>query len=228
MIKEFAKTLTLRKTKTDKADALTIDNKLAPDLSPDRFKPAFNMQELKFLTRHRNRMTDNRSKLKTQYIRLLDILFPELAGFLGKTNLHNQYVYDLLTRYPSPAKLSRSHTSALMKLLRNRGDRSDTAHRLKKLAKQSIGLSSPANELELLQTIAMMRLYSDQIAVVDQEVSQLMAGLDEATIITSITGISNRLGSIILAEISNLNNFKSPDQLLAFAGLDPPFTNQGR
>jgi transposase len=115
-----------------------------------------------------------------------------------------------------------------MKLLRNRGDRSDTAHRLKNLAKQSIGLSSPANELELVQTITIIRLYDDQIEMIDQEISQLMAGLDEATIIASITGISNRLGSVILAEISNLNNFKSPKQLLAFAGLEPSVYQSGQ
>lgn len=228
LIKEFARTLTLRKTKTDKADALTIAKKLATDLSPNRFKPAFNMQELKFLTRHRNRMTDHRSRLKVQYIRLLDILFPELAGFLGKTNLHHQYVYDLLTKYPSPVKLSRSHINVLVKILHNHGDRADTASQLKRLAKQSIGLSSPANELELIQTMAMIRLYSHQIETVDQEISQLMGELDEATIITSITGISNRLGSVILAEISNLNNFKSPDQLLAFAGLEPSVYQSGQ
>lgn len=134
LIKEFARTLTLRKTKTDKADALTIAKKLATDLSSDRFKPDFNMQELKFLTHHRNRLTDSRSKLKTQYIRLLDILFPELAGFIGKTNLHYQYVYDLLTKYPSPAKLSRAHTNALVKLLHNHGNRLDMAQQLKVLA----------------------------------------------------------------------------------------------
>lgn len=228
LIKEFARTLTLRKTKTDKADALTIAKKLATDLSPDLFKPDFNMQELKFLTRHGNRLTDTRSKLKTQYIRLLDILFPELAGFIGKTNLHHQYVYDLLTKYPSPAKLSRAHTNALVKLLHNHGNRLDIAQQLKALAKQSIGLSSPANAFELVQTISAIRLYDEQINAIDQEITQIMNSLDEAAIVTSITGISNRLGSVILAEVNNINNFHSPDQLLAFAGLEPSVYQSGQ
>lgn len=228
LIKEFSRTLTLRKTKTDKADALTIAKKLATDLAPNRFKPIFNRQELKFLTRHRNRLTANRSKIKGQYIRILDMLFPELASLLGKANLHNHYVYALLEKYPSPAKLSRAHTAVLLKLLQNRGNRSDTVHQLKVTAKQSIGLASPANELELIQTITMIRLYDKQIAVIDQKIEQLMSTLNEAAIITSITGISNRLGSVILSEINNFNNFNTPDQLLAFAGLEPAIYQSGQ
>lgn len=36
--------------------------------------------------------------------------------------------------------------------------------------KQSIGLSSPANELELIQNMTMIRLYEKQIAVIYQEI----------------------------------------------------------
>lgn len=48
-----------------------------------------------------------------------------------------------------------------------------------------------------------------------------MDNLDEATNITSITGDSKRLGSVILCNIINFNNFDSPDQSLALAGLEP-------
>ncbi|MGQ4572694.1 hypothetical protein ACUIJP_00995 [Leuconostoc pseudomesenteroides] len=123
------------------------------------------MQDLKFLTHHRNRLTDSRSKAEDAIHSIF--LFPELAGFIGKTNLHYQYVYDLLTKYPSPAKLSRAHTNALVKLLHNHGNRLDMAQQLKVLAKQSIGLSSPANALELVQTISVIRLYDEQINAID-------------------------------------------------------------
>jgi len=38
--------------------------------------------------------------------------------------------------------------------------------------------------------------------------------------IISITGIGERLGIVILAEISDINNFSTPAQLQSFAGLD--------
>lgn len=74
----------------------------------------------------------------------------------------------------------------------------------------------------------MIRLYDEQINAIDQEIAQIMNSLDEAAIVTSITGISNRLGSVILAEINHINNFQSPDQLLAFAGLEPSVYQSGQ
>ncbi|CTK28043.1 transposase, partial [Streptococcus pneumoniae] len=40
------------------------------------------------------------------------------------------------------------------------------------------------------------------------------------SIITTVTGIGNRLGAVILAEIRNIHAFDNPAQLQAFAGLD--------
>ncbi|WP_425525112.1 IS110 family transposase, partial [Streptococcus dysgalactiae] len=50
-------------------------------------------------------------------------------------------------------------------------------------------------------------------------------GLDSP--ITSIPGIGSRLGAIILAEIKTIHNFKNPNQLQAFAGLDPAIYQSG-
>ncbi|WP_201763257.1 transposase [Enterococcus faecalis] len=43
----------------------------------------------------------------------------------------------------------------------------------------------------------------------------------------SIPGISYRLGSVILAEIGDIDNFKNPSKLLAFCGLDPSIYESG-
>ena len=43
--------------------------------------------------------------------------------------------------------------------------------------------------------------------------------------ITTIPGISLRIGAMIIAEIGDFNNFDSTDKILAFAGLSP-FTYQ--
>ena len=46
--------------------------------------------------------------------------------------------------------------------------------------------------------------------------------------ITTIKGIANRLGSIILAEIRDIKFFSSPSKLVAFAGLDPSIYQSGQ
>ena len=39
--------------------------------------------------------------------------------------------------------------------------------------------------------------------------------------ITTIPGISYRMGAIILAEVGDFSRFDSPDKLLAYAGMSP-------
>ena len=148
---------------------------------------------------------------------MLDIIFPELHGIVK--NLHNQFVYELLTNYPSSQKIARAHFSSLLKIKRLTADK---AHQIQEIAKQTIGNTSTVLSLELVQLIESIRHYDKQINQVQEEINLLMVELD--SLITSIPGIGTRLGAIILAEIKNIHNFKNPNQLQAFAGLD---NNQG-
>ncbi|QKL18784.1 IS110 family RNA-guided transposase [Enterococcus faecium] len=229
IIREFAKVDSLRKTKTDKSDALTIAKKLLNDLDPSIHEVDPFYQELKFLTRHRSRTTEKRAQLKTQFVRLLDIMFPELAPIVGKANIHSQYIYNMFKAYPSPKKISRCRNKNLFKVLTNHRGRqltSETIDRIKEASKQTIGFSTTSLELELLQIIETIELYTTQIATIDTETDLLMAKINSP--ITSITGVKNRLGSVILSEIRNIHNFKSSGQLLAFACLEPSVFQSGQ
>src|SRR5699024_10908685 len=101
LTKEFAKSASLRKTKTDQKDTLTIAHKCfldrmpsAPEINPD-------IVELKRLSRHRSRMGKYQTNLKVQYTRVLDLAFPELTLLISEPSLHLKYVYALLSAYPS-------------------------------------------------------------------------------------------------------------------------------
>lgn len=217
IIKDFAKSQSLRKTKTDRKDALLIARKLRSDITPEYYQTDKLMNELKELTRYQNRLIQSRSK----YIRLLDIIFPELHGIVS--HLHNQFIYDLLTNYPSPQKLARAHFSSLLKIKRLTADK---AHQIQEAAKQTIGNASPALSLELIQLIETIKHYDKQINQLQEEMNRLMTELESP--ITSIPGIGSRLGAIILAEIKTIHNFKNPNQLQAFAGLDPAIYQSGQ
>ncbi|WP_283572580.1 IS110 family transposase [Streptococcus agalactiae] len=221
IIKDFAKSQSLRKTKTDRKDALLIARKLRSDITPEYYQTDKLMDELKELTRYQNRLIQSRSKSKNLYIRLLDIIFPELHGIVS--HLHNQFIYDLLTNYPSPQKLARAHFSSLLKIKRLTADK---AHQIQEAAKQTIGNASPALSLELIQLIETIKHYDKQINQLQEEMNRLMTELESP--ITSIPGIGSRLGAIILAEIKTIHNFKNPNQLQAFAGLDPAIYQSGQ
>lgn len=221
IIKEFAKSQSLRKTKTDVKDALLIARKLRSDDTTERHQNDEKMDELKELTRYQNRLIQARSKNKNLYVRLLDIVFPELLSVVG--NLHNNYVYELLTKYPTPDKIRRANFSSLLKINYLTADK---AKKIQEIASLTIGLPSPALTLELVQLIETIRHYDKQIVQVQEQINDMMVELKST--ITSITGIGNRLGAIILAEIKNIHNFKNPAQLQAFAGLDPAIFQSGK
>ena len=222
LINKFAKAQSLRKTKTDKKDAMTIAKKLKSDVleaKVEQFKADEATQELKFLTRHRTRFTKKQSDLKVQYTRILDILFPELAEIANK---HNQFVYAMLKSYPTPQKIARAKETSLLKIPRLSASR---VADIREAAKQTIGISSFALEMELVQTIQMIEAYEKQIQLVDKEINRLMVNLDSP--ITTITGIGERLGSVILAEIGNIHDFDKPSKLQAYAGLEPSIYESG-
>ncbi|MDG4974715.1 IS110 family transposase [Lactococcus lactis] len=220
IIKEFVKSLTLRKSKTDKKDALSIARKLLADPTPERYIVEPQLQELKELTRYQNRLIHERSKNKTLYVRTLDIVFPEFAKIVK--NVHNQFVYDLLSKYPSPQKIKRAHFQSLLTIKRLTADK---IKQIQEAAHLTIGNSSLALQLELTQLIDMIRIQTIQINKVQEQINHLMTEIDSP--ITSITGIGQRLGAIILAEIKNIHNFKTPSQLQAFAGLEPSIYQSG-
>ena len=221
IIKQFAKSQSLRKTKTDRKDALLIARKLRSDVTPEYYQTDKSMDELKELTRYQNRLIQSRSKCKNLYIRLLDIIFPELHRVVS--NLHNHFVYELLTKYPSAQKIARARFSSLLKIKRLTADK---AHQIQEIAKQTIGNASPALSLELVQLIESIKHYDKQINQVQEEINLLMIELNSP--ITSIPGIGSRLGAIILAEIKTIHNFKNPNQLQTFAGLDPAIYQSGQ
>lgn len=229
LIKEFAKSQSLRKTKTDKKDAMTIARKLRDDIDKTLFEADVIMIELKYATRNANRLKQECTKQKTLYVRLLDILFPELAPFLGKKGAHhNRYIYDMLKAFPSPEKLANAHLTRLTNILSSSSQGKvgkGEALALRQLAATSIGQSSAALEFELLQTIDLIDHLTQLREAADKEVEHIMNEINSPLL--SVPGIGKKLGAVILAEIRSIDNFKTPAQLLAFAGSEPSISTSG-
>lgn len=223
----FRKAQTLRKSKTDKIDARLI----ALMLHSGNFKPhlnlSYHLKELKSLTRHKSRIKENLSKYKISLIRILDIMFPELASLVY--SLNQKSTYELLKSFPSKDSIASANiiklTNVLKKGSQGKYDR-EKALLIRKTAIDSIGSDSRSLSFELSQVISFIELYKSEINKIDSEIKSLMDELQSP--ILSIPGISYGLGSVILAEIGDIANFDSPSKLLAFAGLEPSTYESGK
>ena len=224
----FRKSLSLRKTKTDKVDARTIATMLASDVNFKSYTDtSYHNEELKSLTRYRFDKVKERGKLKSSIARLVNILFPELEKLVS--TLHLASVYTLLSEYPSAGQIASAHLTSLKNLIYTASKgyyKQDMSVTIRNAAKCSIGSKMPAKSLELRHTIHLIGELTAEIEEVEVEIKAIMDKL--ASPITTIPGISYGMGAMILAEIGDFSRFDSPDKILAYAGLSPSTYQSGQ
>ena len=224
----YRKSLSLRKTKTDKVDSKTIAMMLMSDVSLKPYTDtSYHNEELKSLSRYRFTKVQERAKLKTSITRLVQILFPELEKLVS--TLHMASIYRLLEEYPGASYITSAHLTKLTNLLaeasRGRYNR-DTAIKFRDTARNSIGSVMPAKSLELKHTIKLIRELSIEINEIDTEIKKIMDTI--ASPITTIPGIGYSMGAMIISEIGDFSRFSSPDKILAYAGLSPSTYQSGQ
>ena len=225
----FRKSLSLRKTKTDKVDSRTIATMMMSDMNLKSYSDtSYRTEELKSLTRYRFNKVKERAKLKSSVSRLVCILFPELEKLVP--TLHMASVYALLSEFPSANAVANAHLTRLSNLLSESSKGrygKETAVKFREAAKSSIGSHMPAKSLELKHTIKLIRELTIEINEIETAIKQIMDEEIQSPILT-IPGISYRMGAMIIAEIGDFSRFDSADKILAYAGMSPSTYQSGR
>ena len=224
----FRKGQSLRKTKTDKVDAASIAMMLLTDRTLKPYSnTSYHNEELKSLTRYRFDKVQERGKLKISVSRLVNILFPELEKLVP--TLHMASVYALLSEFPGASQIASAHLTRLKNLLydasKGRYGR-DMAISIRNAATSSIGAIMPAKSIELKHTIYLIEVLTEEIGEIESAINSIMDELDSP--ITTIPGLKNRMGAMILAEIGDFSRFDNADQILAYAGLSPSTYQSGQ
>lgn len=224
----YRKSLSLRKTKTDKIDSKTIAMMLLSDVSLKSYSDiSYHNEDLKSLTRYRFSKVEERAKLKTSFSRLAQILFPELEKLVP--TLHMTSIYQLLEEFPSASAIASVHLTRLTNLLskasKGHYDR-ETAIKIRDAAKNSVGSNMPAKSLELKHTIKLICALTIDIDEIEAEISKMMDKI--ASPITTIPGIGRNMGAMIISEIGDFSRFSSPDKILAYAGFSPSIYQSGK
>jgi transposase len=224
----YRKSLSLRKTKTDRVDARMIATMLMSDVGLKPYTDtAYHNEELKSLTRYRFDKVKERAQLKQSISRLVCILFPELEKLVS--TLHMASVYALLDEFPGARQIADAHLTHLKATLETASnDRysRDKAIEIREAARVSIGSVMPAKSLELRHTIRLIHELDTEIDEIEEAIQNIMDELHSP--ITTIPGIGFRMGAMILAEVGDFSRFDSPDKVLAYAGLSPSTYQSGQ
>ena len=223
IIKQFFKAQTLRKTKTDKADAFALTQYLMANTYKPNSNRLYHIYSLKSLCRTRDRLVKERSKFKVYITNELDKTFPEIKKFFdNKISITLLYILEkyknknkiaLMKDYDSIRKVSASNFSFTRFLL------------LKQLAKDSIGHPTETSDFLIESYVKSINCLSEQIDSIEKQIIESVRKLD--THILSIPGIAEISAGSIIAEFGDIKNFESPEKMLAFAGLEPSIRQSG-
>lgn len=220
LIRRFSTATTLRRTKTDKVDAQLI----AMYLSTVDFKPypskSYHIRNLKSLSRQRDELIKLRSLQLNQMTNKLDLIFPEFKPFF-KNSLKSKTCIYLLINYTTPSKMARMNLESYNKMkskLRRTLSYAQFNH-LRELAKSTVG-----NEDDILnfQLESLLKLHAFIQTQIDEVSHLIEIEFDQTeSHIQSIPGIGVHSAACIYSEIGIIHRFDNPDQILAFAGLEP-------
>lgn len=223
LVKEFYKSLSLRKTKTDKVDAVVITQKLMSVPYKPNSKLFYHKYSIKSLTRLRETLVKQRSKYKVQLTNILDIIFPEFKPFFsnsfGITSLY------ILNKYKTPDKIANMRDFETLNKL-SRGNFTYAKFvKLKDLAKNTIGESNDIFEIQLSSILNLYKNIDDHIIELDKQISTIIKELNPRML--SIPGLGEISAASILSEYGDITKFSSPNKMLAFAGLEPSIIQSG-
>jgi len=230
LISNFAK-LSLRKTKTDKKDALMIARFLLDHHEEiSQLSISQDHQDLRDLSRERESLCHLMSATKVEIKRVLRTIFPELES-IG--NLYTGVMLRFLQQYPSARLVKGAKRKAIAKALRGPyvGDKlTYSAEEIMKAAQSSVGVVSPAKEIIVQGKIATLLHLQERMA----ELTKLLTDLCKATrvedlkILESIKGIGRNTAVPFLAEAGEVKHYTSSKKLIAFAGMDPSVHQSGK
>ena len=225
LVKKLSTALSLRKTKTDKADArflsmilLSVDYRTYPVKS-------YHIQELKSLTRYYKSLVKKRSRELLELTNTLDLIFPEFKSFFQ--NRFSQTAYYILAHYHTPKRISRmtyQNFEKLHSISKGHFSYAKFLH-LKDLAKHTVGSSSELLVFEMKSCIRLLNDIKQEIKALESLLIAWTHKIDSP--VFSIKGIGFVSALSLIAEYGNFISFDSPAQMLSFAGLEPSIIQSG-
>lgn len=225
LIKEYNKSKSLCRTKTDKLYAKAIDGyKLAQGyhLHQISFYQKFSLKQL---TRLSGSLVSQRSRCLVHWTNVLNCIFPEL-----KSLFHNKFLVTTLyivAYCPSPKATANMNVCSYDILRRKPHGKfnMDKIVKLKELAKNTVGVNTDCYRVELEMLINLYAQLDSRIDELDTQITKIIQELNPPPL--SIKGIGPVSAAVIVSEFGDISRFATPDKVLPFASLEQGLFQSG-
>ena len=232
---------TIRKVKTDKADAIKIANYgLTHWLELPRYYPEEDVRrQLKAYSRQYNKYCKLKTMLKNNFITLTDQTFPGVNGLFTSpprpSDGHQKWI-DFTAKFwhcECVCGLSmKAFTQRYQKWCKRYGYHFSSAktENIYILSCGHIGILPKNESTKLLITLAVAQLNAvlESLASIAAEMKRLAALLPEYPVVSDFYGVGDILGPQLMAEIGDIYRFHHKGSLVRFAGLEPPEHQSGK
>lgn len=216
----------VRGDKTDRIDAVLVAQALRWRNADSGGEPPCATIELRYLTRLRDQIIKDRTRVSLRLMSLLDIIFPEFLSLFSKPISPSTLA--VLELAPTPRKVLEVGEKRLTTLL-GKASGGKLGHKrafeIIHAAQSSVGVPSAALEQAIALIVKQIRLLNEQLTTLDQRIKDLYARA-ELTLDT-LPGVGPVLAATFLGEFGGVERFKSAAQMVAYAGIDPKLRESG-
>ena len=180
------------------------------------------------LCRYRDSVISSRTEIKLRIDTIMEQIFPEYEKQFS--SLWVSTSMGILEKYLTPENIKNAPIDELFEIIKDKSHNRLTrakAISIKDAAADTFGIkiAQDAFSFPLKQLIDRMNFLDKQIEALDCQILEYYEKFD--CYLHTIPGIGMIAAATILAEIGDINRFKSSSALVAFAGIDPTVRQSG-
>ena len=229
-VRDFAKSRSRRRTKTDRLDAHNLALFLLQQWTTHGLPAPLNPEissSIARLARLYNHLTQELTRIQNQVRQILHYLFPELERRYAR---FPKALRTLLMAFPSAPAMAQASLQDLQKALSPAQARRLPLEDLHHLAQTSLGRHDPYRAQTLRFLLHLWNMLEEERGRVFRT---LLKAVQERfpgawQLLKAIPGIGDHLAALFLALVGDIQRFPSSKALVAFAGLDVTLYQSGK
>ena len=218
----------IRQTKNDSIDSFLIAEVIRFGQFGTTSMADENILAMRQLCRYRDSVISSRTEIKLRIGTIMEQIFPEYEKQFS--SLWMSTSMGILEKYLTPENIENAPIDELFEIIKDKSHNRLTkakAISIKEAAADTFGIkiAQDAFSFQLKQLIDRMNFLDKQIEALDCQILEYYEKFD--CYLHTIPGIGMIAAATILAEIGDINRFKSSSALVAFAGIDPTVRQSG-
>ena len=222
----------LRKTKTDKLDCLSLAELFFTHTFREVVKPSELYLNMNALSRQYFALSESTIDLKNRYKNLLYLCFPEYEKIFVGNMVYSDIALSFISQYPHPEIISKTRLCFLQTFFKRKKFRywKSKTTKIKEIANTSYPSVNYNDEIvaNLSQIAKIINNQQNNINIVKEKLINFAKCTPYFTPINSINGIGEFTTAIIIAELGDINRFNNIKELTAYCGLDPTIKQSGK